>query len=559
VKFFPLLLLNVSPGRDQPAFRVLVQEERSDVASNRFGRLAIALLLIGAALRIGQYSISGSLWLDELAIARNVVDKPIRELLTGPLDHTQVAPPGFLVIEKAAIMVLGNNEYALRLFPQLCALAALPLFAAVAWRVLSPLAALLAIGLFSLSPAVIAFGSEVKQYSTDIVAALLIVVLSLRYREQRGADRNLLRGTLLGAAGFITVWFSHPAVLALAGIGLVLLIEAAQQRDQTILRSLVPIAILWGLAALGSVFWGLKSMSPSTHGYMQTYWAEAFMPLPPRSIDDALWLWRALRRFFQGEFHYPFPKLSLLLMVLGGLSLARRHLWSALVLLAPVGVSLLASAAHQYPFGGRVSLFLLPGILLLVVEGVDQVRHAAAARWQPLGATVVLLATTTAAYALYQHYPVYPNQPMRQVLQYVQARRQPGDPVYVYIGARHAVGYYGAHYGLPPQAVTIGGCPRDQRGLLRDLDQFRGQPRLWVIVSHAIGPIPERETMLGYLDAIGVQRDTILIPVSRSSAYLYDLSDPGRLRGASAATHVLPPRLEGVREYSCTPDSPKTR
>jgi hypothetical protein len=559
VKFFPLLLPNACPGREVPAFRMLVQEERSDVALNRFSRLAIALLLIGAALRVGQYSIDASLWLDELAIARNVVDKPILELLTGPLDHTQVAPPGFLLIEKAAIMVLGNNEYALRLFPQLCALAALPVFAAVAWRVLPPLAALLAIGFFSLSPAVIGFGSEVKQYSTDVAVALLMVLLTLRYWEQSWVDRGGLRGTLLGAVGFIAVWFSHPAVFVLTGIGLVLLIEAAQHRDHTVLRRLVPIALLWGFGALGSVVWGLKNISPSTHGYMQAYWAEGFMPVSPRSIDDALWLWRGFRRFFEGELHYPFPRLSLLLMLLGAASLARRRRWPALFLLAPVGVSLLASAAHQYPFGGRVSLFLLPGILLLVVEGVDQVRRAATAWWKPLGATVVLLAMATAAYALYQHYPIYPNQPMRQVLQYVEARRQPGDPVYVYINARHAVGYYGPHYGLPPQAVTIGGCPRDRRGLLRDLDQFRGRPRLWVIVSHAIGPIPERDTMLGYLDAIGVQRDSIVIPVSGSSAYLYDLSDTGRLRGSSAATHVLPPRLEGVREYSCTPDAPQTR
>jgi hypothetical protein len=565
LKLLPLLLLNVSPGREKPAFRVLVQEGRSAGTSNRFGWLAMTLLLIGAALRVGQYSIDASLWLDELAIARNVVDKPIRELLTGPLDYTQVAPPGFLLIEKTAIMVLGNNEYALRLFPQLCALAALLLFAAVAWRILSPVAALLAIGLFSLSPSIIGFGSQVKQYSSDLVAALLMAALTLRYWEQRSADRNILGGTVLGVAGVVAVWFSHAALLVLAGIGLVLLIEAVHQPDRAAFRRLIPIAILWGCTMLGAVVWELKSMSPSTHAYMQTYWAEGFMPVPPRSVDDVLWLWRAFRRFFQGQLQYPFPSVSVLLMLLGALSLLRRRLWLALVLLAPVCVSLLASAAHQYPFGDRVSLFLLPGILLIVAEGVDLVRHAATALWRPLGATVIALATFSPAYALYDYYPMYSKQPMRQVLQYVQAHSQPGDAIYVYYGASHAVGYYGPRYGLPPEAVVNGGCPRsDPRGLLRDLDQFRGRPSLWVIISHVVRPLREREAMLGYLDAIGFQRDSIVTRDDRetkpsSSAYLYDLSDRQRLSTASAETYTLPEPEQGRRDYPCNTDAPWTR
>jgi hypothetical protein len=129
-------------------------------------------------------------------------------------------------------------------------------------------------------------------------------------------------------------------------------------------------------------------------------------------------------------------------MLLGAVTLARRRRWPALVVLAPVCVTLLASAVRQYPFGDRVSLFLLPSILLLAAQGVDQVRGAVAARWRLLGAPVVALAMVAPTSALYAYYPMYPKQPMPDVLAYVQARRQPDDAVYVY------------YYELPIEAVT---------------------------------------------------------------------------------------------------------
>jgi hypothetical protein len=514
----------------------------------------MALLLIGVGLRVGQYAIGAALWHDELAVARNVVDKPIRALLTAPLAYVQVAPPGFLLIEKAAVTALGNNEYALRFFPLLCALASLLLFADVARRALPSGAVLLAVALFSLSPTIIGFGSQVKQYSTDVAAALLMVALTLRWWERRHAHHAVLRAALLGATGLVVAWFSQAAMLVLTGLGVALLLEVAFQRDGVTLRSIMPIAILWGAGMLGAVAWGLQTISPSTHAYMQAYWVEGFMPLPPRSGEDILWLWRAFRGFFQRQLGYPLPRLWVLFMLLGAVHLAWRRRWPALVLLGPVGVTLLASTAHQYPFSDRVSLFLLPGFMLLAVAGVDGVRHALAARWRPLGAMVVALATAAPAYALYAYYPIYPKQPMPDVLAYVQARRQPDDAVYVYHGAWHAVGYYGPRYELPLQVVVLGSCG-DLRRLLSELDQFRGLRRLWVIISHVVGPLRQHETIIGYLDAIGVRLDSfVTLDRTRrpgSSAYLYDLSDPGRLRAASAETYMLPGRERGFREYPC--------
>jgi len=558
LNFSALLSADRRFARGWPRFSKKIQNGRAAQAPDPRARLAVVLLFLGAGLRIGQYALGEVLWYDELALVRNFVEKPLRVLLQAPLDYAQVAPPGFTLIEKAAIVALGNNEYALRLFPLLCSLASLPLFAEVARRILPPGAALLAVTLFTLSPTVIGFGSQAKQYSTDVAATLLMTALTLRWWERRHRDGAVFAGALLGAVGFVAVWFSHAVVLVLAGLGAALLIECAFRRERSSLRSLAPTIILWCAGILGAIAVALQNVSPSTHAYMEAYWVEGFMPRLPRSGDEVMWLWRAFRSLFQRQLLYPLPAVGVLLTALGAFALIKRRQWSALVIFAPLGVAFLASAMHRYPVGERVSLFLLPGILLLLAEGVDRVRSAVATAGRPLGVAIVALAAITSVHTLYAYFPLYPDKDIRDVFAYVQARRQPQDAVYAFYNAGHAIAYYGPQYDLLPQEVVIGVCPgSNTRRLLNELDRFRGKPRLWVIISHAVGPFRERETILGYLAAAGTERDSIVVGKPRlgSSAYLYDLSNSKRLHAVSAAAYILPEREQGIREFPCPPGS----
>jgi hypothetical protein len=57
------------------------------------------------------------------------------------------------------------------------------------------------------------------------------------------------------------------------------------------------------------------------------------------------------------------------LCLLGGLSMGARWRGGVYVLVAPILFTLIASALHQYPFHGRLLLFLIPSVHLLVGEG----------------------------------------------------------------------------------------------------------------------------------------------------------------------------------------------
>ncbi len=102
-------------------------------------------------------------------------------LLTG-LDYAQVAPAGFLLIEKAVVTLFGTSEFALRAFPLACGLIALPLFWRLAERILTGWAVPFAVGLFSLGMPFVYFSAQVKQYSSDVAASMLVLLLAIDLR-----------------------------------------------------------------------------------------------------------------------------------------------------------------------------------------------------------------------------------------------------------------------------------------------------------------------------------------------------------------------------------------
>src|SRR5437762_11919874 len=76
-----------------------------------------ALVLgVGVLLRIVVYLTNRTMWLDELSLAGNLVKQRILDFST-PLTNDQLAPFGFLIVQRAIVHVLGESNFALRLVP----------------------------------------------------------------------------------------------------------------------------------------------------------------------------------------------------------------------------------------------------------------------------------------------------------------------------------------------------------------------------------------------------------------------------------------------------------
>jgi dolichyl-phosphate-mannose-protein mannosyltransferase len=527
----------------------------SAVSASARSRLLALLIVLGVAVRAWAYFSNVSLWLDELLLSRNILGLPLSHLLTKPLLLDQVAPRGFLLLEKLAVDTLGRNELALRFFPFLCSVASVFLFHRLAKRALGGWAAVLALLLFAIGVPFIQYGVEVKQYIFDATAAMLLLYLALTLRDPDATTRRLV---LTGLAAFVIICFSQASVVVMAGIGAALAVEWLIGRDRRTARALVITIPIWAVAALVAILAGLRSMTPSTREFMEDFWGTGFMPLPFTPTGTLRWLWAQWLSLFTDPtlLRYPLPLLFVTLSLLGIVSLwhARRDV--ALILLGPFALAVLAAAAHQYPLRGRLMFYLAPGVLLVIAAGVEQLRRWAGALRHPLGVVVAVAVLTPPTMAFVKGHPPYEIENNRALYAYLQHKRQPGDVVHIFPLSRIGALYYGERYGLRLGDWKTAVCDRNEtRAFVRDVDQYRGVRRLWLVSGGSRPYRSARAAVRDYLATIGVRRDSLFLPsLSRDGVWLdlYDLSDTVRLGSADAETFPVAPMSKDPRP-GCRP------
>jgi hypothetical protein len=490
------------------------------------------LLGFGAALRVREYILNNALNEDEAALSLNIINKSMAELF-GRLESNQVAPVGFLLLEKFAVTLFGTTEYSLRLVPLLLSLASLVLFWQVARRYVSGAASLFALGLFTSSAYLINYGAQVKQYSGDVAIALAVTLAGLYLIEQPLTIKQIVWFALLGAA---VVWFSHPSVFVLAGVGSTLGIAAIWRRDWRRLTRLAVACGIWTISFLASFLVSLRGVSLNT-GLERSWDAKkTFMPLPPISIADLKWFPETLLRFFTNPLTSPFPAIAIAVLIIGFFAAYRTNRQRLLLLGLPVLFALAASGLHKYPFGKRLILFLVPAVILLIAAGI-QIFQTGAALLRMTGVVLALLLVLKPMVGAASHARWGPSgRDIRNIMSYVKEHRQPGDLTYFYHGQRDAFRYYAPRVGFEEEQYIIGNDPLEKvpkRAAIllifetdkADLDQLRGKGRVWIVFSNArtYRGVNEEEYMCEHLDGFGRRLEQHKRP--GIAAYLYDTSE----------------------------------
>ena len=108
------------------------------------------VLVLGVVLRLVAYLWNRECWLDEASLLGNVVKKAIFDF-SSHYSGDQLAPLGFLIIERILVGLLGVSGYVTRFVPLLCGIGSLWLFRSLALRWFSWSAALVAMILFAFS------------------------------------------------------------------------------------------------------------------------------------------------------------------------------------------------------------------------------------------------------------------------------------------------------------------------------------------------------------------------------------------------------------------------
>jgi hypothetical protein len=132
---------------------------------------------------------------------------------------------------------------------------------------------------------------------------------------------------------------------------------------------------------------------------MHLFWYFAFLPVWPLPMDQARLAAAAgiLLEIFVTPLNLVAPVwpwagivVPIVLLLLGGWSLARRAWADWAILVLPIALAILASAMKRYPIHGRLILELVPSFFLLIAEGTELLRGPERGRIK-LGYRLVLI------------------------------------------------------------------------------------------------------------------------------------------------------------------------
>jgi hypothetical protein len=435
---------------------------------------ALALVLLGAALRVRQWAGGRSLWLDEAFLASSLTTRGPVDLVTQPLEDSQSAPLGWLLAVRGVVTVVGSSERSLRLVSLLLGLAALGLTWALARRLLPRWAVPAPVGLVAVHPVLVYYANELKPYSADLAAFLLLLLLATRVRAGQ-------RPLVLSAVGAVVVWFSTASLVALAGIGVVLVLDALRAGGvRSALRTalaLLPWAVSAAVAAL--VVQRLQASD-----VLAEYWAFSF----PRGAGDLpAWLTRTGEWLVASPLRLSPGWLVLVLLVVGAARLVRRRARGAALVLAVLAFGVVAAALSAYPLHDRLALWTVPLVLLLLCGALPDRLTVRTVPWLAVpGVALAVVVTPAVRDGLPLLVDRQDSQELRPVLQQLVRERQPGDVVLVDRSARAAFAYYdrqirglSADGGIGFEAAD---GPCDDEAVLRAAGV--GSRPVWLVLSH---------------------------------------------------------------------------
>jgi len=487
------------------------RQEINDTVASRWKILAAGIIALGIFLRLYHFLDNRSLWEDELFLASSLIRMDFHSLATLPLDYQQRAPLGFLWAVRLCVVLFGNHELPLRLFPLLCGIASLFAFAPVARHFLKPAGAAIALLILAVAPPLVYHSVEVKQYGTELLATILALLLYIKYHD-RSDTASLVKW---GTGGAVLVWFSFTALFVLAGIAAVVCGTHLLRKDRpALLRALLPF-FLWG-AGFGISYWFFVG-NYADSGWLQDFWARrmAFFPLPPAFAGEAKWIVHFLYTFvyyplgltwFELDYAHSYsdvyrvlmrmPFLPLLLLLTGMVTLYRHNRQQFFILAAITAVSILASACRLYPLRERLAVFLAPVGILFIAHACD--RLYALRRPAAYAVFVLLLAAPVVNSALQLadtgRFGSYKKSYQREAWLYLKAHYRPGDLVYIYWNDLPGWRYYSQAYHLQFNALegsdvrqAANSFPDYYRKLAPDFDTFRKYSRVWVVYRNYNG------------------------------------------------------------------------
>ncbi|MCK4824594.1 glycosyltransferase family 39 protein, partial [bacterium] len=350
--------------------------------------------------------------------------------LLEPLDTLQVAPIGFLMVERFFVELFGPGEYALRFFPFLAGIVSIILFYSVAKRLTSGRIALIASLLFTFSYYLIYYTVEVKQYILDVFLLLIIV----RFIYISGQNQNSLgRFIISGIIGAVSIWFSNVSVFVLTGIGIWMIASVLKSKKISSIMGYLLMTAFW----LGSfAIYYLYFIRNHPHGNLQTdaFQSINFLPGTSGFIGTGKWILTNLGGLFEYSIGRIGGFIGIFLSLIAFYFIYRRKDYTLLIFCLPIFIHLVLSLFSVYPFGRRFTLYSIPVVFIYMSYGLYHLfrKTKLTSILIPVVLIIILCDHVTLSKT-----PIM-KQEIREPMQYINEHYRDGDSIYVQYGSRWA-------------------------------------------------------------------------------------------------------------------------
>ena len=448
------------------------------------------LLFLGFVIIVREYIGGRSLWVDEAMLALNM-NRSFSELLK-PLYYNQTSPILFLFAARFFTLIFGISDYSLRILPLISGLGSLYVFFLICRRFLGGTAAIVSMLLFILSYRLIYYANEFKQYSTDMFFSLLFFYFFLDLREE---GFSLKKGIVIALIGLVSIWFSFSAIVVIILFAILALYYFIRDKNRKGLVFIMVSGFLWALNILAEYVFVYRRNPNFEFEPLLDYWVGGFMPFPPANWEEVLWLPRTIKEFFiyvtntdtilTGRFPLIIDVYAYIFIILFMLGIIyafknkRGHF--SLYVIGIIFLALCASALGKLPFGDRLTLYLVPLVLLVSGYGICFFYNWLKKAHRIVAVIFLVLLFFLPAIPRVYHLiePTYKVE-LKSVINYYLENKKEGDKVYVYIDQDT---YY------PPQFYFYTGKNFDFTNMdgsrQKKLDELKGEmlgyKRVWTI------------------------------------------------------------------------------
>jgi len=356
--------------------------------------LYMIVIVMGIVFRLGSYIQDRTLWYDEAMLASGIVQRGFSGLF-NPLDYSQSAPIGFILIVKFFITVLGSSQRALRLYSFLTGVLSIRLFYLLIKRsgFKRPL---LGTAFYATVSPFIYYTTELKPYMPDAFFTVTALYLYKLYEDKE------LPAWVYALFCIFAVWISFPSIFVIGAITcynfffaivkfIAHRISKNQDEIKDILRLFISSAVFGAVALIsfGACYLTYTSkVSGNIDGMSMEYWKHLYFPLFPKKLSERNLIYLMLNNYLSFIFK-DVAALSWILWI-GGVMLffVRKNKIGGYSVLA-VLFTLVASAIEQYPMQDRLLLFLVPFTLLGILFFAEVLMDLL--RWKPFEIVVFIL------------------------------------------------------------------------------------------------------------------------------------------------------------------------